>query len=306
MNDRPKIGAIAPWFGGKRTMAPLIVAELGPHRAYWEPFCGSMAVLFAKPPCPMETVNDLHGDLVNLAMVVASPRWKELYERLGRTFMAEPLFAGAKASISGDAPAPPADPKGVTDVHLDRAWRYWVVSWMGRNGMAGCRITDQGISVRYTTGGGSSGGRIRNAAESLPALHERLRGVVILSRDGIETLAKIADEPKVAIYVDPPYFQETRGTGRKNGSAGGSHYLFDFKADDHERLAETLARFRRARVIVSYYDDARLGHLYRGWTKRAVHRQKNLHAANRRGEGDCTAPEVLLINGPSRGESKGE
>lgn len=37
----PKITAIAPWFGSKRTLAPRIVAELGKHTSYFEPFCGS-------------------------------------------------------------------------------------------------------------------------------------------------------------------------------------------------------------------------------------------------------------------------
>lgn len=37
-----KISAIAPWFGSKRTLAPRIVEVLGEHRAYWEPFCGSL------------------------------------------------------------------------------------------------------------------------------------------------------------------------------------------------------------------------------------------------------------------------
>lgn len=41
----PAIGAVAPWFGGKRTLAPRIVEALGPHKAYVEPFCGSCAVL---------------------------------------------------------------------------------------------------------------------------------------------------------------------------------------------------------------------------------------------------------------------
>lgn len=31
-----KIKAIAPWFGGKRNLAPQIVRLLGRHRAYWE------------------------------------------------------------------------------------------------------------------------------------------------------------------------------------------------------------------------------------------------------------------------------
>jgi len=47
--DDMSIKALAPWFGGKRNMAPMIVQELGPHNSYWEPFCGSMAVLLAKP-----------------------------------------------------------------------------------------------------------------------------------------------------------------------------------------------------------------------------------------------------------------
>jgi hypothetical protein len=38
------INAILPYFGGKRTLAPSIVAEFGPHRSYWEPFCVSKAL----------------------------------------------------------------------------------------------------------------------------------------------------------------------------------------------------------------------------------------------------------------------
>lgn len=36
-----KIKALAPWFGAKRNLAPVIVGLLGEHRIYWEPFCGS-------------------------------------------------------------------------------------------------------------------------------------------------------------------------------------------------------------------------------------------------------------------------
>ena len=83
MASAPKIKAIAPWFGGKRAMAPAIVAELGKHTQYFEPFCGSMAVLFAKPPSQKETVCDLHGDLINLANVLQSDQSRELYDMRG-------------------------------------------------------------------------------------------------------------------------------------------------------------------------------------------------------------------------------
>lgn len=65
-----KVKAIAPWFGGKRTMAPDIVEQLGTHTQYFEPFAGSLSVLFAKPESQKETVCDLHGDATNLARVL--------------------------------------------------------------------------------------------------------------------------------------------------------------------------------------------------------------------------------------------
>ncbi len=132
-DDRPAITAIAPWFGGKRTMAPLIVAELGPHRAYWEPFCGSMAVLMAKPPSGHETVNDLHGDLVNLAMCIASDHYPYLVEKLEHTLCCEALFKRCLALTAGE-PRAPDSPDDVTYEHCKRAWAWFVTAWPGRCG----------------------------------------------------------------------------------------------------------------------------------------------------------------------------
>jgi len=58
------ITALAPWFGSKRNLAPEIVRELRRHSCYWEPFCGSMAVLLAKP-CggPGDTGGRLKADV---------------------------------------------------------------------------------------------------------------------------------------------------------------------------------------------------------------------------------------------------
>ena len=91
-----KIKAIAPWFGAKRNLALRIVELLGKHSVYWEPFCGSMAVLLAKPACKMETVNDLHGDLINLARVIQHEQLAlKFYRRLRRTLMHEQIFREA-------------------------------------------------------------------------------------------------------------------------------------------------------------------------------------------------------------------
>lgn len=289
--DRPKIGALAPWFGGKRNLAAEIVAELGAHSAYWEPFCGSSAVLFAKPESAMETVNDLHGDLTNLLRVVASDACFGLYERLLRTGCAEVLFDEAKQRIAVAGPGDEPD--------ADRAYWYFLVSWMGRNGTAGTRRINYQMAVRWTANGGHGPRRFASVVESLPWFHRRLRNVLVLRRDAFEVLAKIEDAPGTALYVDPPYLMETRGLGRRGGRDGGSAYKHDLSAGDHERLRDALSRFLKSRVVVSYYDSPKVRDLYGRWTVRQVYRMKNLHVQNRRGASKTLAPELLILNGPS-------
>jgi len=289
------IKAVAPWFGGKRTLAPEIVRELGEHRSYWEPMVGGFGVILSKPVASMETVNDLHGDIVNLARVVAcedaGPR---LYDLLKTTVLCEDLYLEARDALEAEPlERIPAEPGAIADADITRAHRYFVASWAGRNGTAGTERVKYQVAVRWTHGGGSPGTRFTSAVDSLPAWHQRLRRVLILRRDAFELIDKIEDQEGAAIYVDPPYHF---GGGR----SGSAKYLYDFHRDDHEVLAERLGRFKKARVVVSYYDHPDLVKHFKGWTVRRVYTNKNLHVQNRRGSEKTVAPEVLLMNGPSR------
>jgi DNA adenine methylase len=282
----PKIGALSPWFGSKRTLAPEIVRELGPHSKYDEPFCGSCAVLLAKQPATCETVNDLHGDLVNLARCLQEESTAvDLYARLSRLIMHETMFheAALRWRARGHQPAGEL-------LDLDRAADYMVCSWFGRNGVAGTSSYNQGFCVRYTKNGGHAAKRWQSAVESIPDWHWRLRNVTILNRDGFELLERLQDEKGCAIYVDPPYLVK------------GAKYVHDFAPADHERLAILLARFKRTRVVVSYYQGDLLNTLYAGWTKRRLKATKALVNQGARDKGGVVeAPEVLLMNGPSYG-----
>lgn len=290
-------------------MAPLIVEELGKHTQYFEPFCGSMAVLFAKDPSQKETVNDLHGDLINLAEVIQDRSSAELmYERLQRTLFSEQLLADARVNLDRLPPwevSPGYRDAGQLGKMLDRAYWYFLTSWIGRNGTAGTARIDYQIAVRWTKGGGSPTVRWRNAVESLPAWHDRLRNVVILRRDAFKIIDRFEDVKETAIYVDPPYPSETRAKGATKNGRGGK-YLHDFEhkpegmfGDDHTRLAQILRGYQKARVVVSSYDCERIRELYDGWTFVDHTRQKHLHAQNGRGARPKDAPEVLIINGPS-------
>jgi DNA adenine methylase len=294
-----KIKSIAPWFGGKRAMAPLIARELGPHVSYFEPFCGSLAVLFGKDPASQEMVNDLHGDATNLAWVLQDPDMCEaLYERAQRTLFAEKMIREMWKELGNSNPGDQVD--------ADRAYKFFVFSWAMRNGVAGTsRMRGNGfqIALRFTPRGGSSGIRFRNAADSIPAWHQRLRNVVITRRDAFKLLPRFEDTADLAIYADPPYLPETRSGYAAAGATSRYHHEFDHDnpmfGDEHRLLRDELCRFKNARIVISYYDCPRLRKLYAGWTFVDCTRHKNLHVQNGRGLGRRDAPEVLILNGPS-------
>jgi DNA adenine methylase len=277
------LGAILPWFGSKRTLAPLIVRELGEHHTYFEPFCGSMAVLLAKPAVRMETVNDMHGDLVNLARVIRDPTLgPKLYRMCRRTIMAEAMHneISKRMKLRGwqTCPEKPC---------LDRAFDFYFTSWVGRNGVTGTSSYNQGFAARYTPGGGHGATRWAGAVNSLLAFRKRLSQTTILNRDGFDLIEKLDDSFGVSIYCDPPYLVK------------GAKYVHDFESADHEKLAFSLRRFVRTRIVVSYYEHPRLESLYPGWTKVECPQTKALISGNGRTKGSAKAPEVLLINGES-------
>jgi DNA adenine methylase len=274
------IKTLVPWFGNKRTLAPLIVAELGKHRSYFEPFCGGLAVLLAKPESSHENVNDLHGDLINLARVVQDPTMgSKFYRRMRRVWLSEEQFLEARETIiAGECPA---------NVNFERACAFFFVGWFGRNGVLGTKSCNFGFCARWTPNGGHSGKRFQSAVQSIPAWRQRMRRLTILKRDAFEMLADIQDCAGTVIYCDPPYLVK------------GASYLHDFKLADHQRLADAVAKFKTARVVVSYYDHPLLSDLYPGWAQVKINVTKALAHCQNREKNDTKAVEVLLINGPS-------
>lgn len=124
------------YFGGKTTIAAQIAAVLPAHEHYVEPFAGSLAVLLAKRPAPMETVNDLDGVLMNF--------WRVLRDRpqdLARVCALTPHARAEALSVAG----PPSTwPAGLDELELAR-----LVS-ARRRGMAG--LTGSGLRCCGRTG----------------------------------------------------------------------------------------------------------------------------------------------------------
>src|SRR6266508_2890776 len=90
-----------PWWGGKRWLAPRIVALMPPHDTYVEVFGGSGAVLFHKSPAGLEVYNDVNGSLVNFFRVLRdSPQ--ELQRALELTPYARDELEACRADEGGD------------------------------------------------------------------------------------------------------------------------------------------------------------------------------------------------------------
>lgn len=280
------ITALAPWYGAKRTIAAKIVAQLGEHTSYVEPFCGSMAVLFAKPEVRHEVVNDLNRDLVNVAICIRDKdKVGDLLTMLHNTLSCEELYRDSRARVM--------EPYSGELGNVDRAYHAMVTWWLGRNGMAGVRKSATSFSARFTSRGGSGGVRFHNMVSSVPTFAMRLARVDILSRCGFEILGKLADDKGTAIYLDPPYCKKS--ADYEHDSPRGET---DRKAW-HERLAVAASRFANARVVVSYYPHPWVDEFYPPdrWARVEVSVTKMIRNTDLRCAAGVKATELLLVNG---------
>lgn len=274
--DAPILCA-APWAGGKRRLAPRIVELLGEHHTYIEPFVGGCAILPQKAPCGREIINDANQAVVNVLRCLRNfPGTIDAI--LDDTPFDRDSFDVAKEYAAGNTP-------GSERVGVRAAAAQLVVWWMGANGYAGTTKTGW-FAQRYTKTGGDPAVRWESFKRSLPALSERLRNVEIRNRDFRELLDKPwRDRPGVAIYADPPYLTKR------------FQYANDFTPQDHADLAAILNRYRRARVVVSYYDAPELATLYPPdrWERIEVGMSKS-SANSRRGATKTPAVELLLVS----------
>lgn len=230
-----------PYFGGKITLAPQIVDTFPPHRHYVEPFCGSLAVLLAKPPSVYETVNDLDGDLMTFWRVL-----RDQPEELARRCALTPHARGEQAAAY-DMPA------GLDDI--ERARRVWVQLTQGRSGIR--RRTGWRHYVSGTTSTFSLPDYLVGYLERMWPAAERLHAVSLEQLPALELIAKYGAHADVLLYVDPPYLNMTRSDGS---------YLHEMgTADEHRALAEALRAARAAVVLSGYASDLYDLELYPDW-----------------------------------------
>lgn len=255
---------VVRWFGGKWKLAPWIISHFGPHRCYVEPFGGGASVLLQKEPSYAEVYNDLDGDIVNLFRILRSDRAPELVHAIELT-----AFARDEFSLSCD----PAEDE------VERARRLIARSFMGFGSNAHNTARKTGFRANSNRSGTTPAKDWRNYPTALPAIIDRLRGVIVENRDARKVMTQ-HDAETTLHYVDPPYVHDTRAPANPFDRAYGG-YVHELTDDDHHALLASLRTLRGAVVLSGYrhpiYDEG-----LRDWQR--FDRQSFADGARRRTE----------------------
>lgn len=234
------------WYGGKFNHLDWLLPLLPAAHHYCEPFAGSAAVLLNRIPAPVETYNDVDGEVVNFFKVL-----RDQPDALARAIALTPFSREEFHRAIAGVPR--------TTVALERARRFYVRARQARTGLAQTATLGRWANCKDTSRAGMSGvvSRWLGGVETLPEIGTRLLRVQIENRPALDVI-RLYDSPTTLFYCDPPYLHETRGDSKAYG--------FEMQDDEHVRLAAALNKCE-GKVAISGYRAPLLDKLYKGWRR---------------------------------------
>lgn len=232
------------WYGGKYSHLDWLLPLLPKTTHYCEPFGGSAAVLINREPAPVETFNDLDGEIVNFFRVLRTQK-DELLEAIGLTPFSREEFELAIA----DSDEPLSS--------LERARRFFVRARQVRTGLAQTASSGRWAYCLLTSRAGMAGAVSRwlGSVEGLSEIAQRLLRVQIEHAPAVEVIKRY-DSAETLFYCDPPYPHDSRGDSKA--------YAYEMTNDDHRALAKMLHTVK-GKVAVSSYASPLMTELYGDW-----------------------------------------
>lgn len=232
------------WYGGKFNHLNWLLPLLPEAVHYCEPFGGSAAVLLNRQPSPVETYNDIDGEVVNFFRVLRD-RQEDLIRAIGLTpFSREELRIAVTESIEDLS-------------ELERARRFFVRARQVRTGLAQTASVGRWAHCKLTSRAGMAGAVSRwlGSVEGLSEIVQRLLRVQIDNSPAIEVIQRY-DSEETLFYCDPPYPHSSRGDANAYG--------YEMTDDEHRQLAEVLKNIQGKVALSGYHCDL-LDKLYEDW-----------------------------------------
>lgn len=239
-NLQPKLKAILKYRGSKWRLASWIVSHFPPpdtYTTYIEPFFGSGAVFFTKPPSKHEILNDLSGDVVNLFCMLRE-HGRALAALVEMTPWARAEYEASYTPLCS-----------ACEERLEAARRFLVRCWQAQH-------LDFTRQTAWRHNGPAAHSSTTTLWAKLPvrllAAVKRLKEAEIECGQALELIRRHA-QPGVLLYVDPPYVLATRGRRRL--------YEREMSDAEHAELLEVLDAHSGPVVLSGYTNalyDARL------------------------------------------------
>jgi DNA adenine methylase len=260
------------WYGGKFSHLDWLLPLLPQTKHFCEVFGGSAAVILNRHPSPIETYNDIDGEVANFFQVLRD-RGEELIRAIALTPFSREEFELAIRK----------EEKKISN--FERARRFYVRARQVRTGLAQTATSGRWAHCRLTSRAEMAGAVSRwlGSVEDLPYIAQRLLRVQIENAPAIEVVQRY-DSEDTLFYCDPPYVHDSRGD--KNA------YAYEMTDQDHRRLAHILNNVRGKVALSGYHCDL-MDELYGDWQYIEAP-VRNCHSVK------SPRREVLWVNYPVR------
>lgn len=180
------------YWGGKQTLAALIISNIPEHTTYCEPFFGGGAVFFRKEKSKVEIINDLNQFVVNF-YIQAKTNFPALQACIQSTLHSRRRWRDALVMYE--------HPHLFSD--LEKAWAFHTLTNQGYAGKIG--------TWGFGTKSHCSERKVKNARQHfIQDIADRLDQVQIECNDALYLL-QLRDRPDTFFYLDPPYFNSNMG-----------------------------------------------------------------------------------------------
>lgn len=217
------------WMGGKSYLSTTgtgrWIASLLPYDySYSEPFFGMGGVLLQRDQSPLESVNDLDGNLTNWWLHLRDDT-DALLGRLEWTENSHAVFKEALETLHDDDP-------------LLRAWAFSVLAERSL-------LTPYAGGAekwrRHKTRRANSRSGWKDIVERLDRVADRIQAVEVHQMDACEFIEHYASNPRSVVYCDPPY---------RSSAASQAYGISELDIDDFSSVVQAAKGF----VAISGYE----------------------------------------------------